>query len=89
MDLTDNKRYIAEVGEPKKRGRKSKKQNEKELLQEYNLDEGLKRKTYENIQYLSYNEKQNFENKFTKPININQEEYVATLRNKNKKIIMN
>ena len=88
MDLTDNKRYIAEVGEPKKRGRKSKKQNEKELLQEYNLDEGLKRKTYENIQYLSYNEKQNFENKFTKPININQEEYVATLRNKNKKIIV-
>ena len=43
---------------------------------------------YENYQYLSTNEKLEFDKKFTKPINANQEEYVATLKNKNKKIII-
>lgn len=40
------------------------------------------------MEYLSHNERANFENKFTKPINKNQEEYVKTLKNKNKKIIV-
>lgn len=88
-----------EFGEPKqliqekKKTRRSKKQTEKELLQDYYNDNENhsfvnKKKIYENMQYLSPNEKAVFENKFTKPINVNQEEYVTTLRNKNKKIII-
>jgi phosphate starvation-inducible PhoH-like protein len=88
-----------EFGEPKqipqekKKPRRSKKQTEKELLQDYYNDNENhsfvnKKKIYENMQYLSPNEKAVFENKFTKPINLNQEEYVTTLKNKNKKIII-
>jgi len=87
------------LGEPKqiiqekKKPRRSKKQTEKELLQDYYNDNENhsfvnKKKIYENMQYLSPNEKAVFENKFTKPINSNQEEYVTTLKNKNKKIII-
>jgi phosphate starvation-inducible PhoH-like protein len=113
---------INELGEPtivKKRVRKTKKQIEKELLNEYyeevavdlelelsNKKKGRKnkekdkekekddtdivnmKKTYENMQYLSAKEKAHFEEKFTKPININQEEYVKALKNKSKKIII-
>lgn len=43
------------------------------------------RKIYENMQHLSKNEKNNFENKFTRPKNPHQEEYVAHLKNKTKK----
>lgn len=84
-----------ELGEPKdkRRTRKPKKQVEKELLNEYYEHEPresyiLKRKTYENMQYLSPNERSTFDNKFTKPKNVNQEEYVGTLRNKHRKIII-
>ncbi len=83
-----------EHGEPKRRGRKSRKQNEKELLDEYYKDREpedkfvKQRKAYENMQHLSPNERAIFDNKFTKPKNRHQEEYVAHLRNKNRKIIV-
>ena len=118
---------ICELGEPaiiKKRVRKSKKQMEKELLNEYYDDvaaelaaknkekigsrkknqtnkESIKdsnnkefenimnmKKTYENMEYLSEKEKRDFDQKFTKPINTNQEDYVSTLKNKGKKIVI-
>jgi phosphate starvation-inducible PhoH-like protein len=95
MDL-ENSRDL--LGEPKKddrrKGRKSKKVSEKELMNEYFSEierEQLitnQRKIYENMQHLSKNEKNNFENKFTKPKNPHQEEYVAHLKNKTKKIIV-
>lgn len=83
--------------EPKRRGRKSRKQNEKEIMAEYIKDRDndkteekitKQRKTYENIQYLSSTEKGIFENKFTKPKNRHQEDYVNHLRNRNRKIIV-
>jgi len=84
----------ADHGEPKRRGKKSRKQNEKELLDEYYKDRDpeekftKQRKAYENMQHLSANERTAFDNKFTKPKNKHQEEYVAHLRNKNRKIIV-
>jgi phosphate starvation-inducible PhoH-like protein len=78
----------------KKKGRKSRKQNEKEIYNEYigeiERERSLvrQRKTYENIQHLSANERTAFDNKFTKPKNHHQEDYVAHLRNKNRKIIV-
>ena len=83
-----------EYGEPKRRGKKSRKQNEKEILDEYYKDRDpedkfiKQRKAYENMQHLSPNERAIFDNKFTKPKNRHQEEYVAHLRNKNRKIIV-
>jgi phosphate starvation-inducible PhoH-like protein len=80
--------------QPKRRGRKSKKQSEKELINEYMADSeqpksfGKQRKLYENMQYLSPNEKANFENRFTKPKNKHQEQYFDTLKNKHRKIIV-
>lgn len=85
-----------EVPEIKRRGRKCKKQNEKEILYEYKHEIekekentlSSQRKFYENMQYLSNKEKTNFENKFTVPKNKHQEEYVSLLKNKNKKIVV-
>jgi len=79
-----------------KRGRKTKKQNDKEIIYEYKFEiEKEKEKTlanqkkmYENMQYLSTKEKQQFENKFTAPKNEHQEEYVSLLQNKSKKIVV-
>jgi phosphate starvation-inducible PhoH-like protein len=78
---------------PKRRGRKSKKQTEKEMLNEYMAENdpksfGKQRKLYENMQYLSPNEKANFESRFTQPKNKHQEQYFATLKNKQRKIIV-
>ena len=81
------------AGEPKKRGRKPKKQNEKEITHEYHQEIEMEqeksaikqRKLYENMQYLSSNEKANFEDKFTKPKNESQQHYVNLLNRKNKK----
>jgi phosphate starvation-inducible protein PhoH len=85
-----------EVPEIKRRGRKSKKQNDKEIMYEYKQEIERERdasfqsqkKLYENMQYLSNKEKANFENKFTTPKNKHQEEYAALLKNKNKKIVV-
>jgi phosphate starvation-inducible PhoH-like protein len=92
--FADDKHDVGSLKQEKKRGRRTKKQAEKDLLREY-YNEVEKEKTllnnkkiYENMQYLSTNEKQAFETKFTKPINHNQEDYVRHLGNKHKKIII-
>lgn len=77
-----------------KRGRKTKKQNDKEILNEYKHD--IERETtiarqrsyYENIHHLSVNEKNIFESKFTIPKNQSQEYYHSQLKRKNKKIVV-
>ena len=96
---TDILDFSRELGEPKpeskRRNRKSKKQNEKEIMNEYYSDfvardqsVSKQRKFYENIQYLSPHEKQLFENKFTKPKNDSQEIYNNLLKQKTKKIVV-
>jgi phosphate starvation-inducible PhoH-like protein len=80
----------------KQRNRKPRRQNEKEILKEYNQEIGkekekqqhTQRKIYENQQYLSQNERNHFDQKFTKPKNENQEEYMSILKNKSKKIVV-
>ena len=78
----------------KKRGRKSKKQNDKEILKEYHTDIenetsiARQRSYYENMQYLSINKKKKFDSKFTSPKNPSQEYYNSQLKHKNKKIVV-
>jgi phosphate starvation-inducible PhoH-like protein len=93
-DLSDN---IGDIrNETKRRTRKPRKQNEKEILHEYKADVERERestlqkqrKIYENIEYLSEKEKQQFEKKMTNPKNISQERYVKLLRDKSKKIVV-
>jgi phosphate starvation-inducible protein PhoH len=80
------------LGGPKKRGRKPKRAVEKELMNEYeneykmNLKE--QKQIYENMQHLSQNEKDLFEQKFARPKTKSQEIYASTLRSKSKKIII-
>jgi phosphate starvation-inducible protein PhoH len=84
--------------EPKHRNRKPRKQNEKEILKDYREEMGKERERenaptkqrsiYENYQYLSPNEKNIFEAKFTKPKNNSQEIYNSLLRQKSKKIVV-
>ena len=94
MDHIDN--GCADTLHPKKKsGRKAKKQlHDREMINDY-LGEFEKdkmfskqKKIYENMQYLSPHEKTLFENKFTKPKNRHQEDYVNHLRNRNRKIIV-
>ena len=96
--LSEKREDFGELKQEKKKSRKTKKQSEKEIMNNYysefeNNDNNSnsfldKKKIYENIQYLSPKEHKNFDSKFTKPINSNQEEYVNTLKNMNKKIII-
>lgn len=78
----------------KKRGRKSKKLNDKEILNEYKHDieqetsVARQRSYYENMHHLSGNEKTKFESKFTSPKNQSQEYYHSQLKRKNKKIVV-
>jgi phosphate starvation-inducible PhoH-like protein len=83
--------------EKKRRGRKPKKANHKELLNMYYEETGLNKDlghttyskvTCENMHYLSPAEKSVFETKFTRPKNIHQEQYVSMLKHKSKKIIV-
>ena len=80
------------LGGQKKRGRKFKKINEKELLKEYNTEIQVtvqeQRNLYENMHHLSNREKDLFENKFARPKTRSQEIYASTLRSKSKKIII-
>ncbi len=94
-DLSDN--FSDDIrNEPKKRTRKSKKQNEKEILYEYKAEVEREKentlikqkKIYENMQYLSDKEKQQFEKKMTYPKNISQERYCNLLRDKSKKVVV-
>jgi phosphate starvation-inducible PhoH-like protein len=79
---------------PKKKGRKPRRQNEKEIMYEYASEIEREKtlanqhKMYENMHHLSAREQSIFENKFTKPKNRHQEEYMSRLKNKNKKIIV-
>lgn len=85
------------VTEKKRRGRKPKKANQKELLNMYhdeigfvkdNSSSAYSKTVVENIKYLSPVEKQGFDSKFTRPKNIHQEQYVSMLKHKAKKIIV-
>ena len=91
----DNDDYVGEEKtDIKKRGRKSKKQNDKELLNEYKQDIehetsiARQKSYYENMHHLSNNEKNKFESKFTTPKNPSQEYYHSQLKRKNKKIVV-
>lgn len=80
----------------KKRGRKPKRQVEKDLLDSYYSDMGICKDKKNNnntvyswdYDYLSNQEKVDFDNKFTKPKNDSQKDYFNLLKNKNKKIII-
>ena len=67
MNELNNREDLGNIKQDKKKtSRKSKKQNEKEIINEYYLDNNensltVKRKIYENIQYLSPNERTKFE----------------------------
>ena len=80
--------------EPKKRGRKPKRQSEKDLLDTYYSDMGICKEKKNNnnytwdYEYLSNQEKVDFDNKFTKPKNDSQKNYFNLLKNKNKKILI-
>jgi len=95
IDLSDS------IGEPKtepkkQRTRKPRKQNQKEIMNEYYTEVekerdnsvAKQRKLYENMQYLSGQEKTLFEEKFTAPKNFSQERYVGLLKQKSKKIVV-
>ena len=85
---------IGNVKHERRKGRKGRKMNEKEIYYEYREEieneKSLKnqKKLYENFQYLSFNEKKNIEDKFTSPKNSSQEEYVRKLKIKQRKIIV-
>ena len=99
MKKSDMNYKSGEIGdfkeEHKKRSRKSKKQNDKQIINEF-FDTDREhdncfyhqRCMYENMNHLSQNEKNAFENKFTTPKNTSQEEYNRILKNKSKKIVI-
>jgi phosphate starvation-inducible PhoH-like protein len=100
MDLADAKRGSETLGDTpkqeKRRGRKPRKQNEKEIMYEYAQENPCttiapvkdQKKVYENMQYLSQKERDMFEQTFTKPKTKSQEVYASMLRSKAKKIIL-
>lgn len=94
-NLENSKEILGELKkDEKKRGRKAKKQNEKELMNEYyseiekDKQYSNQKKIYENMNYMSKQEKTHFESKFTKPKNKHQEQFVSKLKNKEKKIVV-
>ena len=70
--------------------RKTRKQNQKEIMKEYNQENSIQkqRNIYENIHHLSYNEQQLFEQKFCKPKNDSQYKFVSYLNDTTKKIVI-
>ena len=79
----------------KRRGRKAKKLNDKEIMKLYVESVGEPYKTierqkniYENIKYLSNKEVGDFNYKFTTPKNANQSEYVNILNTPSRKIVV-
>jgi len=94
-NLENSREILGELKkEEKKRGRKAKKQNEKELINEYYSEiekekqYSNQKKIYENMNYMSKQDKLQFESKFTKPKNKHQEQFVSKLKNKEKKIVV-
>jgi phosphate starvation-inducible PhoH-like protein len=94
-NLENSKEILGELKkDEKKRGRKAKKQNEKELINEYyseiekDKQYSNQKKIYESMSYMSKQDKLQFESKFTKPKNKHQEQFVSKLKNKEKKIVV-
>ena len=89
MDQFSNK---PEVGEIRRKGRKQKRQVEKEIMNEYIGENPVtvkqQKSVYENMQYLSQKERDLFDQKFTTPKTRSQEIYVSMLRSKSKKIVL-
>jgi phosphate starvation-inducible PhoH-like protein len=83
-----------EPNEDKRRGRKSKKNNNTELMNEFRdeIDDessfSKQRAYYENLHHLSGNERARFDAKFTKPKNDSQTYYATLLKQKSKKIVV-
>ena len=79
-------------GGKRRGGRRQKREVEKEIMFEYHSDNKPnvheQRSTYENMQYLSHKERDDFENKFTQPKTRSQEIYASMLRSKSKKIVI-
>jgi phosphate starvation-inducible PhoH-like protein len=82
----------AEPVKKERNRRRQKNQMEKELLNEFYAESPHSTqpsyKNYENMQYLSHNERTQFENKFTKPKNESQQKYADILKHKSKKIVV-
>jgi phosphate starvation-inducible PhoH-like protein len=82
----------SEVGEIRRKGRKQKRQVEKEIMNEYIGENPVtvkqQKSVYENMQYLSQKERDLFDQKFTTPKTRSQEIYVSMLRSKSKKIVL-
>jgi len=83
-----------EPNEDKRRGRKSKKNNNAELMNEFRdeIDNessiASQRAYYENLQHATSNERALFDAKFTKPKNDSQTYYATLLKQKSKKIVV-
>jgi phosphate starvation-inducible protein PhoH len=83
-----------EPNEDKRRARKSKKNNNAELMNEFRdeIDDessfAKQRAYYENLHHLSSNERAMFDAKFTKPKNDSQTYYATLLKQKSKKIVV-
>lgn len=83
-----------EPNEDKRRSRKSKKNNNAELMNEFRdeIDNessfAQQRAYYENLHHLSGNERAIFDAKFTKPKNDSQTYYATLLKQKSKKIVV-
>lgn len=83
-----------EPNEDKRRARKSKKNNNAELMNEFRdeIDDessfAKQRAYYENLHHLSSNERAIFDAKFTKPKNDSQTYYATLLKQKSKKIVV-
>ena len=89
ISMIDTKQ-VENIGVPKRRGRKSKKHLEKELIKDiYEYETDYKQKQlYENWQHLSHNERKTITKNYTSPRNKSQEYYLSLLNKKNKKIIV-
>ena len=87
---------VVEDCEPKRRGRKPKKQSQKELLNMYYEEIGvpikeetsLRKVVVEQHAHFSPVEKKRLEGRFTRPKNIHQEQYVKVLSQPTKKIVV-
>ena len=83
-----------EPNEDKRRGRKSKKNNNAELMNEFRdeIDNessiARQRAYYENLHHATSNERALFDAKFTKPKNDSQMYYATLLKQKSKKIVV-
>jgi phosphate starvation-inducible PhoH-like protein len=77
------------LGEPKRRGRKPKKQSQKELLNMYFEETGILYNSDSVTQQgFSQNDKKQLEKKFTRPKNVHQQQYISVLEKKEKKIVV-